>query len=112
MRFYKVRRATFNEYREGTPGISIEERVRKMIEEKTPIDDVGAEIIFTERKDGVIPGYNIRTDKWDVACDAMDKVAQMGFAERARRIAEREKENNPTPGAEGKSEEGQENPVT
>ena len=34
----------------------------------------GAPIIYTERKDGVIPAYNIRTDKWDIALTAMDQV--------------------------------------
>ena len=35
----------------------------------------GAPEIFTERKDGVISAYNIRTDRWEVAAEAMDKVS-------------------------------------
>ena len=30
--------------------------------------------MYTKKSDGVIPAYDIRTDKWDVALDAMNKV--------------------------------------
>ena len=36
-----------------------------------PITD-GAPIIYTEKKDGVLPQYDIRTDKWEIAQSAMD----------------------------------------
>jgi hypothetical protein len=39
-----------------------------------PVTD-GAPEIFTERKDGVGAAYNIRTDRWEVASEAMDKVS-------------------------------------
>ena len=54
-------------------GEFIEEKVARVVENKEPIED-GAPIIYTERKDGVIPAYNIRTDKWDIALTAMDQV--------------------------------------
>ena len=57
---------TFLAYREC-------EKVARVVENKEPIED-GAPIIYTERKDGVIPAYNIRTDKWDIALTAMDQV--------------------------------------
>ena len=52
-------------------GESIEEKVQKLIENNEPITD-GAPIIYTEKKDGVLPQYDIRTDKWDIAQSAMD----------------------------------------
>ena len=52
-------------------GESIEKKVSKLIENNEPITD-GAPIIFTEKKDGVLPQYDIRTDKWDIAQSAMD----------------------------------------
>lgn len=55
-------------------GESIEEKVRRIVEEKEPIKD-GAPIIYTELKDGVKAEFNIRTDKWIVAIDAMEKVS-------------------------------------
>ena len=39
----------------------IEEKVRRITENGEPIKD-GAPIIYTERKDGVNPAFNIRTD--------------------------------------------------
>ena len=41
-------------------GEYIEEKVRRITENNEPIED-GAPIIYTERKDGVNPAYNIRT---------------------------------------------------
>lgn len=56
---------------ESFEGESIETKVSKLIENNEPITD-GAPIIFTEKKDGVLPQYDIRTDKWDIAQSAMD----------------------------------------
>ncbi len=53
-------------------GERIEEKVRRLTDEKSPIND-GAPIIYTERKDGVLPAYDIRTDRWDIAQKAMEE---------------------------------------
>lgn len=62
-------------------GETIETKVSRIVNEKAPIED-GAPIIFTERADGVLPSYDIRTDRWDVAIDAMDKVNKAKIAKR------------------------------
>lgn len=62
-------------------GETIETKVSRIINEKAPIED-GAPIIFTERVDGVLPSYNIRTDRWDIAIEAMDKVNKAKIAKR------------------------------
>jgi hypothetical protein len=56
---------------EGEP---IEHKIERVVSNKEPITD-GAPSIFTERKDGVVSAYNIRTDRWEVATEAMDKVS-------------------------------------
>ena len=56
---------------ESFEGESIEKKVSKLLENNEPITD-GAPIIFTEKKDRVLPQYDIRTDKWDIAQSAMD----------------------------------------
>lgn len=56
---------------ESFEGESIEKKVSKLLENNEPITD-GAPIIFTEKKDGVLPQYDIRTDKWGIAQSAMD----------------------------------------
>ncbi len=55
---------------EGEP---IELKIERIVSNKEPITD-GAPSIFTERKDGVVSAYNIRTDRWEIAADAMSKV--------------------------------------
>lgn len=60
-------------------GESIEEKVRRIVENNEPITD-GAPIIYTNRDDGVLPAYNIRTDRWEVAQAAMDAVNQANLA--------------------------------
>lgn len=60
-------------------GESIENKVRRITENNEPITD-GAPIIYTNRDDGVLPAYNIRTDRWEVAQAAMDAVNQANLA--------------------------------
>lgn len=60
-------------------GESIENKVRRITENNEPITD-GAPIIYTNREDGVLPAYNIRTDRWEVAQQAMDAINQANLA--------------------------------
>ena len=60
-------------------GESIETKVKRITENNEPITD-GAPIIYTNREDGVLPAYNIRTDRWEVAQQAMDAVNQANLA--------------------------------
>lgn len=60
-------------------GESIENKVRRITENNEPITD-GAPIIYTNRDDGVLPAYNIRTDRWEIAQQAMDAVNQANLA--------------------------------
>ena len=62
-------------------GETIEHKIDRIVNNKEPITD-GAPLVFTERKDGVLPAYNIRTDRFEVAIDAMDKVSATHKAKR------------------------------
>lgn len=77
-------------------GEYIEEKVRRITENGEPIED-GAPIIYTERKDGVNPAYNIRTDRWEIAQNAMEQVGNNKSKIIAMKIAQRENkgENQP-----------------
>jgi hypothetical protein len=68
------------EFREGE---LIEEKVARLTQEKSPIND-GAPIIYTERKDGVLPAYDIRTDRWEIAQAAMEVNQKAISAKRQR----------------------------
>lgn len=65
-------------------GETIENKVARIVNNKEPIKD-GAPRVYTERKEGVLPAYNIRTDRFDVAVDAMDKVTKTYQAQREER---------------------------
>lgn len=75
-KFYPKPPKTNYEYQIGE---SIENKVRRITENNEPITD-GAPIIYTNRDDGVLPAYNIRTDRWDIAQAAMDAVNQANLA--------------------------------
>lgn len=66
-------------------GESIEQKVDRIVNNKEPIKD-GAPLIFTERKEGVKQAYNMRTDRFEVAIDAMSKVEKSYKAKREDRI--------------------------
>lgn len=62
-------------------GESIEAKVCRIVNNGEPISD-GAPLIYTERKDGVKDEYNIRTDRFEIALNAMDYVTASNRAKR------------------------------
>lgn len=52
-------------------GELIEDKVRRLTENKEPIKD-SAPLVYTKKADGVLPQYNIRTDKWDLVQSKME----------------------------------------
>jgi len=66
---------------EGEP---LEWKIERIVSNNEPITD-GAPEIFTERKDGVGAAYNIRTDRWEIAAEAMDLVSKSKEAKREQR---------------------------
>lgn len=81
MLHYKIKKSTSLSVNNAIEGETIEEKIRRITETKEPISD-GAEIIYTPRKDGIKPEYDIRTDRFDIALDAMDKVSRTRIARR------------------------------
>lgn len=55
------------------PGENILTKIRRILDENEPLTD-GAPLIYTPKEDGVKPEYDIRTDKWQIAINAMDRV--------------------------------------
>ena len=54
-----------------------EVKLRKIISgESSNMDDGVFPTIYTEKKDGVLPEYDIRADRFEVAIDAVDKINQ------------------------------------
>lgn len=73
---YKYKKANKSKLKsvEVVEGEPIEHKIERIVSNKEPITD-GAPSIFTERKEGVVSAYNIRTDRWEIASSAMDKVS-------------------------------------
>lgn len=87
---------------ESTEGETIEVKIERIVNNKEPITD-GAPIIYTERNEGVLPAYDPRTDRMEIAIDAMDAVSKSHQAKRA----ERHKPKTPEGGENGGGGEGE-----
>lgn len=73
-------------------GERIEEKIERIVNNNEPITD-GAPLVYTERKDGVKPEMDIRTDRWDLALDAMTYGAKSHIAKREAKIVEMNKKD-------------------
>ena len=69
-------------------GESIEQMISRCVESNEPIEST-APMIYTEEADGVLPQYDPRTDKTDLALDAIDKYHKSEIA-RAQEAAKEE----------------------
>lgn len=84
---------TKNDSYEAEP---LEVKLRRATEEKKPIESV-APMIYTEKSKGVIPEYDIRTDRFELAQEAMSKLNRVKFGDMAK--------NEAIPGAENVPEQ-------
>lgn len=66
--------------RELIIGETIERKVARMVDNQEPIKDA-VPPIYQERKEGVLPAYDIRTDRFMVAIEAMGKVSSYNASE-------------------------------
>lgn len=80
-----------------------EVKLRKIISgESSSMEDGVFPTIYTEKRDGVLPEYDIRTDRFEVAIDAMDKINQSTASQIAKNKGETESAKNF--GTEGKTD--------
>ena len=108
----KVSTLTINNSYEGE---TIEQKVHRIVNNREPITD-NAPLNYSDREQGVLAESDIRTDRFEVAQEAMDKISKSHRAKREARIVEMKakKEGNkgeegpnpstaPAPGKEGKA---------
>lgn len=79
-----------------TEGMTMEEQIGKILDNQMDVDE--KQVIYTERKDGVVAGLDIRTDRFDIALEAMDKGAKSMINKRISKleiIKEEEEEKDP-----------------
>lgn len=80
-----------------------EVKLRKIISgEASNMEDGVFPTIYTEKKDGVQPEYDIRTDRFEVAIDAIDKINLSAANQIAKNKGETESVKNF--GTEGKTD--------
>lgn len=72
-------------------GESIEQQIAKRME-GGDIDIGGKQQVYTERKDGVLPITNIRSDRFDMAMMAIDAVERTRISKRDAMNDTREKD--------------------
>ena len=84
MKYKKIDRKTKLSHNECYEGETIETKIERITVQKEPISD-GAPLIYTDRKDGVLPEYDIRTDRFDVAIDATTAIQKAAIAKRDQR---------------------------
>lgn len=81
-------------------GETLIKKIQRILDENEPLTD-GAPLIYTPKQAGVRDDCNVRTDKWAIAMDAMDRVNNYKLNEYLKKgEAEIQKE------AEGKTEGG------
>lgn len=87
MRKVIVKNVTSIRINESYDGESIEEKIEKMLANNEPLESISP-MIYTERKDGVLPEYDIRTDRFEIAREAMTKVSGAEIAKRDAKAPE------------------------
>jgi len=69
-------------------GETLEAKIFRMMNNKEPIGDA-VPLTYTDRAEGVGAQYDIRTDRWEVAVEGMDRVSKSWQAQREQRMGER-----------------------
>ena len=69
----------------STEGETLEDKIDRFVNNKETITEQGSPMIYMERSEGINKAYNFRTDRFEVAIEAMDKVAKSYAARREER---------------------------
>ena len=91
MKTARSRRGCINEPNLAYQAEPREVKLRKIISgEANNMEDGVFPTIYTEKKDGVQPEFDIRTDRFEVAIDAIDKINQSAASQIAKSRGETE----------------------
>lgn len=103
---YSKARKTTLKVNVSYPAERLEQKIQRIMNNKEPIKD-GAPMIYTERKDGVKPELDIRTDKWEIAASAMDAVSRARLAKTQENVKTKTEDSAKTVTVENKETGGQ-----
>lgn len=99
MRVTIKQRTLFKATEPTETGETLELQIKRMKETNQPIEG-GAPTIYTARKDGVIPEYDIRSDKWDRALENMEQVSRNRQEQRAEWLKKLDETTKPVENTE------------
>lgn len=76
MKSYKTPKYTQSSITRNTAkqGESIETKIERLIENGAETNDPKVPLIYTDRRDGIIPAYDPKSSRFDLALEANDKV--------------------------------------
>lgn len=95
MKTARSRRGCINEPNLTYQAEPREVKLRKIISgEANNMEDGVFPTIYTEKKDGVKPEFDIRTDRFEIAIEAMDKINQSAANQIAKSSGETEAVKN------------------
>lgn len=95
MKTARSRRGCINEPNLTYQAEPREVKLRKIINgEANNMEDGVFPTIYTEKKDGVKPEFDIRTDRFEIAIDAIDKINQSAANQIAKNKGETEAAKN------------------
>lgn len=77
MKRIKIKRTGLIVKNNSYEGISVEQMFRNLMKGEK-VETTGGDINYTDRKDGVRPEFNIRTDRFEIAQEAID-TAQKAY---------------------------------
>lgn len=72
---------------QSTEGEPLENKIERMMNNEAGIEQE-VEMQYTDRKDGVRPEYNPRTDKWDLAAETMELASTNTLEARKEKLKE------------------------
>lgn len=96
-------RLSINESKEGEP---IEFKIERKVNNNEPMNEPGVQLLYTERGKGVLPETDIRTDRFEIAIEATDKIAKSFQARRGERAGEKKMDGEPE-SIQGKDSNGE-----
>lgn len=76
----------------GEVGQTIENEIAAALKANQPIDS-SKQLIYTEKKEGVIPAFDHRTDRFAAAMESVDSF----WKERRQKYEKKQEEQEPTP---------------
>jgi hypothetical protein len=72
-------------------GETLEQKIERIVNNNEPIKD-GAPLLYTDRSEGVRASTNIRTDRFEIALEATEKIAKSYQAKREDRAEQKRRE--------------------